>query len=146
VWLGNLDNSGSDRLVGAEAAAPLALQIIATVDAGGEESFAPPPGFTAAVSASAELSPASADRLVMLSPTPGQEILHDPAIPANRQQLALQARIGDGRGSVYWFIDGNCLGDSPTGEPLWWSPTPGAHQVRAVSESGDSATTDIHVR
>src|SRR5438552_9471208 len=36
VWLGNVGGEGSAALIGQEAAAPLALRLIASVDPGGE--------------------------------------------------------------------------------------------------------------
>jgi penicillin-binding protein 1C len=146
VWLGNLDGSGSDRLVGADAAVPLALHILAAIAPPSDRSFLPPPAFAANPSdPSAELSP-RADQLILLSPTPNQEILADPTIPPDRQQLSLRARTTGGSAtSIYWFIDGKSIGRSDDGQPLLWPPTPGLHEIRAVDETGQAAMAEVHV-
>jgi penicillin-binding protein 1C len=147
VWLGNIDGSGSDRLVGADAAAPLALRLLAAIAPRSDRTFLPPAAFAVSPAPpSAELS-ASADELILLSPTPGQEIIADPTIPADRQQVALRARtFGDSARAIYWFIDGKNIGKSNDGRPLMWPPAPGIHEVRAVSEAGQAATAEFGVQ
>jgi penicillin-binding protein 1C len=147
VWLGNLDGSGSDRLVGADAAAPLALHILASCAPASDRPFLPPPDFVSApIAASVELA-APTEQLVLLSPTPNQEILFDPSISANGQQVSFRARVaGDSSEPIYWFIDGKNIGRSNSTQPLLWSPAPGRHEIRAVSEMGQSVAAAIRVR
>jgi membrane carboxypeptidase/penicillin-binding protein PbpC len=143
VWLGNTDGSGSDALVGQDSAAPLALRIITLVDSAGGASFAPPPGFAGAV---AKPQPAGVDtNLVILSPTNHQTILHDPGLPADQQRLPLRARFA-GEGPIWWFIDGQCQGNSESDEILWWQPTIGSHEIRATTRNGQGATALVTVQ
>jgi penicillin-binding protein 1C len=143
VWLGNTDGSRSDALVGQDAAAPLALRIITLVDTAAGANFAPPPWF-ANFSAGKNVSGADTS-LVILSPVNHQTILHDPALPASQQRLALRARFA-GDGPIWWFVDGQCLGNCESDEILWWQPTPGSHEVRATTRDGKGANTTIRVQ
>jgi len=150
VWLGNPDGSGSDRLIGQETAAPLALRILAAEDSTeGVAGFAPPPGFAIASAVSttaiAETDPPS---LQLLSPTQGQEIIEDPAVPAAHQRLPLRAKRlnDDASAEIWWFIDGQCIGHGYASQPCWWLPTQGPHDVRAVDREGHVAFADIRVR
>jgi len=145
VWLGNADGSGSSTLVGQDTAAPLALQILAATDGGGD-GFAPPDGFALTPSpASNELTASTNDRLAILSPSAGQEIVHDPSIPDDRQRLSLRARAGEATSPIFWFIDNVSIGRSD-GQPLWWTPTPGMHTARATTPDGHSAQAEFRVR
>jgi penicillin-binding protein 1C len=139
VWLGNADGTGSDALVGQDAAAPLALRILSAVDPGGA-GFAPPAGFLTAV------APAVAPPVVpiaLVSPADRQEIVRNPDVPADRQRVELRARAD---GAVWWFVDGAALGSSAASTPAWWDPTVGRHEVRAVDGAGHAAVAHVWVR
>lgn len=147
VWLGNPDGSASDALVGGEVAAPVALQILATEDHADGEGFAPPAGFALGGgmqnSRGIELM-----SLAMLSPTNGQEIVRDPAIPTAQQRFPLRARTLGGGASdseLWWFVDGECVAHGAGDEPLWWTPVAGSHEVRAVDRAGRVAKASIRV-
>ncbi len=136
VWLGNADASPSDALVGQAAAAPLALRLMAAVDAGGP-GFAPPPGLLTATGGA--VPPPAA--VVITSPVDRQEIVPDPTAPAGGQRVPLRAKA---TGVVWWFVDGSPAG---SGEgPAWWEPTAGAHEVRAVDAAGHAAVVHVRVR
>ena len=142
VWLGNPDGSGSEKLVGQDAAALLALQILAAEDRVEGEGFAPPPGFAVAGSSSEGLKPSS-DALAMLSPTAGQEIVADAGIAVERQRFPLRARAA---GDFWWFVDGECLGEASADTTLWWTPIAGAHEVRVVDRAGHAMVAAVRVR
>jgi penicillin-binding protein 1C len=142
VWLGNPDGSGSDKLVGQEAAAPLALQILAAEDCVEGEGFAPPSGFAVAGANAGELK-TSADALAMLSPTAGQEIVADAGIAAERQRFPLRARAA---GALWWFVDGDCVGEVSGDATLWWTPVTGTHEVRVVDRAGHAMAAAVLVR
>ena len=139
VWLGNADGSGSDALVGQDAAAPLALRVLSAVDPGG-------PGFAPDARLLAVRSPAvarPAADLVLTSPADQQEIVHDRGEAGDRQRVALRARSG---GSVWWFVDGAPVGTASAGEPVWWEPTDGGHEVRVADAAGHVAVVHVRVR
>ena len=138
VWLGNVDGSGSDALVGTDAAAPLALRVMTAVDPGGP-GFAPAAGLLAVDSPSV-VRPAGGIELV--SPTDRQEIVRDPAEPADRQRVPLRARAA---GGVWWFVDGSPVGTAADG-PVWWDATAGGHEVRVVDAAGHAAVVHVTVR
>src|SRR5205823_825402 len=138
-WLGNPGGQASASLVGAEAAAPLALQLIATLDAGGdgwpgegERSLSRPKPFAAAA--------AVAPRLVIASPQRDQRFVLLPDLRPDDQRVKLEATGDD---AMWWFVD-----DAPVGRGrlTWWPPTPGAHRIRAVAADGRAANTTVDVR
>lgn len=140
VWLGTTQGPGSPALVGAEVAAPLALTLLAACDPGG----APWPGIgMGAVSPvrSAVLAPP----LVITHPPTGIEVLRDPDAAASSRRLSLECR-GGGGGPRWWFVDGIPLGTVAVGEPAWWTPTAGSHDLRVVDGQGHSASAAVVVR
>jgi penicillin-binding protein 1C len=138
VWFGNADGDSSASLVGRDAAAPLALELIAALD----PDPAPWPAESVADATLAAYRPAR-QRLTIISPAPAREIVLSDDIPPERQRVALQATGG---GDVYWFVDGDHLGKIPEGSPLWWTPTPGRHEFRAVDAFGKSSVVSLTVR
>ena len=92
VWLGNPDGSGSDALVGQDAAAPLALRILTLADRVSDgENFAPPPGIFSRP-APVRKSTLESNDLVMLSPVDHQKIIDDASLPKDQQRLALRGQ------------------------------------------------------
>ena len=139
VWLGNADGTGSDALVGQDAAAPVALRILSAVDPGGP-GFAPPPGFlTGATDAVVPPVPP----IALVSPADRQVIVRDRSTAADGQRVPLRARAD---GAVWWFVDGSAVGSSATAGPVWWQPASGEHDLRVVDAAGHSATAHVSVR
>ena len=80
----------------------------------------------------------------LVHPPAGQGIVLLPGLPAEKQQVPLQA---DGSGErLSWFVDGEFVGAHPTYERVWWTPTRGEHEVMVVDESGLSARRALRVR
>ena len=99
VWLGNADGAASPALVGQDAAAPLALRLLTTVDPGGV-GFAPPPDFLAGPVGPAPIG----DRpIAIVSPVDGREIVRNPTASPADQRVPLRARPAV---TVWWFVDG----------------------------------------
>jgi penicillin-binding protein 1C len=148
VWLGNPDGCGADRLVGQEAAAPLALQIVAACDPTQGAGFAPA---TARIGLTQAAPIARRERSVaiqLISPADGQQIIRDPSIPADAQRCPLRARMGELSGDepLWWFVDGRFVGRSAGDSPLWWPPSPGVHEVRVVDADGRAASANLKVQ
>jgi penicillin-binding protein 1C len=153
VWLGNPDGRAAAALVGQDAAAPLALRLIASLDpAGGPWPAVPEDPLARAVAAHA------GGRLVLVAPAPGEEFVLAPEVPAERQRILLRtartatdgaaARAGapaDPR-PLWWFVDGDLVATAPETARTWWSPTPGPHEIRVADADGHSAAGMIHVR
>jgi penicillin-binding protein 1C len=145
VWLGNTRGEGSSLLVGQEAAAPLALRLIAMSHPTDE----PWPVVRESSATKVAWRDSSSEAgLIIRSPLPGQEIVLDSDIPAKKQRVALIAgRIPKGISQkLWWFVDDQEIGTSTEPEKLWWQPTPGDHEIRALNETGESAAVKVRVR
>ncbi len=134
VWLGNPAGESSAALIGQEAAAPLALRLIAAVDPGGKSW---PEAPVAKSLARAIAAPGKAS-LQIISPTRDQRILLSPDLPAANQQVLFESSAEN----PWWFLDGESIG---RGRRLWWSPTAGAHRLRLTDDDGHSASVAFHV-
>jgi penicillin-binding protein 1C len=141
VWMGNADGRGAGTLVGADAAAPLALRLLAAIDA--RAAVAPPVQLLAAA------PPVTHPRqgVSIVAPSPHTTILLDPETDVSLQRVQLRASApGAGEAPVlFWFIDGAPLGSAPGDQPLWWSPTPGTHEFRVVDSAGNADRLTLSV-
>ena len=153
VWLGNLDGRGSTCLVGADAAAPLALRLIAGIQPE-----------TASWPVAATLAPAAADatapsyvshrrQLTILSPSDGAQIIRTSDSPAVSQRILLRAvptrgpdRTFAQPATLWWFVDGQPLGTTRDDDQIWWPPVTGSHVLRVVDEQGIAAQIRFSVR
>jgi penicillin-binding protein 1C len=134
VWLGNANGKGSPVLIGADAAAPAALALIAALDPVDD------PWPVTALKEPPRTQFAASAALSIVFPANGSElILSDSAKPQ-----AVQLRCGAHSPTVpWWFVDGSAVG---TGTIVEWMPTAGAHEIRALDESGHSALARVNVR
>lgn len=139
VWLGTTRGPGAPALIGTEAAAPVALAVLAACDPGGDAWPSVEMGTATPVVALVLTT-----SLVITAPSAGTEILRDPSASAH-QRVALVCR-GGGNGPRWWFIDGAPLPSVAAGEPAWWTPTAGRHQVRVVDAHGQAAQVEVVVR
>jgi membrane carboxypeptidase/penicillin-binding protein PbpC len=154
VWLGNAGGQGSTALIGAEAAAPLALRLIANLDPGPSEPW-PVEILSAGPRASAAMTPApsGATALTVITPTSGQQYVVDPGLPLERQRVSLKAMIrssqpGNGIESrtLWWFVDGEPVGVADANAQLWWAPVRGNHEIRVIDARGHAAVSQVLVR
>ena len=148
VWLGNATGQASESLVGAEAAAPLTLRLIASLDHGGESWPAvdvPATPLTLAQNNHRVRPPSQ--QLTLVSPADRQEIVFSADEPVGRQQVSFKAA---GRRAekcpLWWFVDGQPIAVASLADQVWWSPTPGTHEVRVASADGQAAMARIRVR
>lgn len=140
VWLGTTRGPGAPALVGAEVAAPVALAVLAACDPGGEPWPAVEMGHATPAAASVLTT-----TLVITYPLADSEILRDSTLSLDHQRVALTCR-GGGRGPRWWFIDGAPLPSVAAGEPAWWTPTSGRHELRVVDQDGHAAQVEVVVR
>ncbi|MFI5379969.1 MAG: penicillin-binding protein 1C [Tepidisphaerales bacterium] len=155
VWLGNSAGNGAIALVGADAAAPVALNLIAAMISPGGVALvrtdSPRPRNAPAAGPSRAV-PLSAPRIVIVSPSAGEEFVLSPDLDISRQQILFRAMLraaragSDPAGNLWWFLDGSPLGQYPVGEPVSWTPSPGAHEVRALDAAGRAASVRFLVR
>jgi penicillin-binding protein 1C len=146
VWMGNAGGEGSRSLVGGEAAAPLALRLLAAID--GRASVARRLPSPAAQREPAAVRPLE-ENITIVAPADRSEIIRDPDTAAARQRVPLRARVtGESHfdETLFWFVDGLPVGPARSDEPLWWQPVAGEHEVRVVDASGRSDRVNIRVR
>lgn len=149
VWMGNPSGRGARSLIGQEAAAPLALQIISTLST----ENAPWPGQIDPPGPSQLAHTPPPRRLAMLSPIDGTQVIYNSDLPADRQQVLLRAAPAsrsvlaiDDQVPLWWFIDGRPIGTTIGDERLFWPPAPGRHEIRVVDAEGRFAVARISVR
>lgn len=140
VWLGTAHGGGAPVLVGHDAAAPLALGLLAALDRGGARF-----PIADAISPTATRPPLFSPALTITSPVPGAEIVVDPDRPVEHRRLALRSQ-GGGAGQVWWFIDGNEFAATAGDTTSWWTPSAGVHRIRAVATGGRAADVLVTVR
>jgi len=159
IWLGNPAGEGAASLVGVEAAAPLALRLIASLDdrngseiasgfsddRGATDRGTPRPVLAewledTGLGVPRPVAPGISSP-VIISPQPDQQIILNPDLPADRQLLLLEASTDNA--GVWWFVDGSPVGRE---RRAWWTPTPGPHRIRIVNGDGRSAEAAVHVQ
>jgi penicillin-binding protein 1C len=144
VWMGNANATGATSIVGAEAAAPLALQLIASIDA----QIPPAPAAPQPMPVLA-LSRSPQPQLAITSPVNRSVIIRLPDQPASRQRLQLRATLTHDQGtpaSLYWYLDGALAGVSTTGQSLWCQPPPGHHEARVIDQAGNADKVEFDVK
>jgi penicillin-binding protein 1C len=138
VWVGNADGGGSAALVGLDAAAPLALQVVGAIDT------APPSQPWVLAKAAAKkvaVAPVNGSPLAIVSPGPNADIF---PIEGGSGQIVLQGSGGAGE-TRWWFANNALVGTGRPGERVVWKPGPGAYVVRLVDASGRAATVRVRV-
>lgn len=82
---------------------------------------------------------------IITTPPVGQSILLIPGRPAHTQQVRLAA---DSQHStrLSWFVDGEFLGTYSAQEPVYWTPSPGEHNIVVTDEAGSSSRRKLLVR
>ncbi|HVE82164.1 MAG TPA: penicillin-binding protein 1C [Myxococcales bacterium] len=80
----------------------------------------------------------------LVHPPAGQGIVLVPGLPPERQEVPLQADAASEQ--LSWFVDGTFAGTHPSEERVWWTPSPGEHEVVVVDEAGLSARRAFWVR
>lgn len=141
VWMGNPQGEASHALVGRDVAAPLALSILASLDATPAEW----PQSTSLTSRAQVARRPLRSRFAIISPSSQRQILLSGDVPADRQRVPLQAAGNQAPGEIHWFIDGEHLGSASPAAPLFWSPRAGRHEIRAVAPDGRAASVAVSV-
>lgn len=107
---------------------------------GGLQWAAPPP-FAPGCAPATESRPPH-----ITSPASNQTLVLLPGLPPDRQEFPLAAEVAGGSGRLSWFVDGRYLGSFDPGERVWWTPSPGRHDVVVTAEDGLSDRRIIQVR
>jgi penicillin-binding protein 1C len=62
----------------------------------------------------------------------------------DRERIPLTAVTDADTRTVYWFVNEQFLGTSPSGEPFFWKPVPGRFVVRAVDDQGRADAREVN--
>lgn len=60
-------------------------------------------------------------------------------------ELELRANLDGEAARVYWYVDGELVGDSEPAKPVFWRATPGVMTIRAVDSFGGSDAVKIKI-
>jgi penicillin-binding protein 1C len=142
VWVGNANGQGSPSLVGQDAAAPLALQLIAMFDPE-DDAWPLVPDPPQIASSPIEVAGSA---VVMVHPLDGEEFVLTSDVPRDRQRILLQAAHRGPASELWWFVDGRPLEKGNNSSGLWWMPAAGSHNVRVIDSTGHSAMARVRVR
>lgn len=89
-----------------------------------------------------EVVPSS--HLKIQTPVEGLTYLYNPSSETERVPLVCDA---DSQArQIFWFLNETFLGQAPRGEPFFWQPTPGNHQLKAVDDLGRTGEIEFYVR
>jgi penicillin-binding protein 1C len=143
IWLGNLSGAGSASLVGQDAAAPVALRLMAGLCPAQEPWPIAPNATRRPLQAKADDS-----SLIITSPAPETQIVLSSDLPRDRQRVLLNAAVRGAQASpaLWWFVDDQPVATVPAAGSVWWNASPGKHVVRVVDVQQRSATAHISVR
>lgn len=83
-----------------------------------------------------------AGALAIDEPFDGATYQRDSQLPASTQQIALS---GHGAAPLQWQVDGRPLGQTGSGERLYWTPPPGTHTIMVTDASQQRARVRIEV-
>jgi penicillin-binding protein 1C len=87
---------------------------------------------------------AAAEAPRILTPTEGQVLVLLPGVPAKNQAILLTASTR--AATVTWFVDGALIGTAPAAQKLYWTPSPGKHDVVVADEVGRKAHRTLEVK
>ncbi|WP_164014900.1 penicillin-binding protein 1C [Pyxidicoccus trucidator] len=81
----------------------------------------------------------------IVSPAEGQVAMLIPGVPAEQQEMPLEAEASHER-SLTWFVDGALLGTARADERVWWTPSVGSHEILVTDDRGLTAKRTLVVR
>jgi len=81
----------------------------------------------------------------IVSPAEGQVAMLIPGVPAEQQEVPLEAEASHER-ALTWFVDGALLGTARADERVWWKPSVGAHEILVTDDRGLVAKRTLVVR
>jgi penicillin-binding protein 1C len=82
----------------------------------------------------------------IVSPPSGQALVLIPGMTADQQEVPLQAETSHGGQTISWFVNGEFLAAAQSHERVWWTPSPGNHELVAMDDSGRASRREVTVR
>lgn len=67
-------------------------------------------------------------------------------VPAEQQEIPLEAESSAPGAKLSWFVDGEFLGTVKADERIWWMPTLGIHEIVVADDAGLKARRTLEVR
>ena len=80
---------------------------------------------------------------IVITPGEGQIVTLLPGVPARNQVVAMTASTR--APMLSWFVDGALIATVPASERVFWTPTPGKHQVVVADDAGRKASRALEV-
>jgi len=82
---------------------------------------------------------------VIVTPSPGTEIVLLDELPADFQKITLSARSDDPAARLFWFVDGSLVGSAPAYESIRIDAVEGKHRIKCVDNRGRAGEGDFGV-
>jgi len=82
---------------------------------------------------------------VIVTPSPGTEIVLLDELPVDFQKITLTARSDDPATRLFWFVDGSLVGSAPAYESIRIDAVEGKHRIRCVDSRGRAGEGDFRV-
>ncbi len=82
----------------------------------------------------------------ILSPPFDQTIVLRDGIEASDQEIPLEAESTFASAELSWFVNGEFVGSAKADQRLWWTPSPGKHELVVMDAAGHAARRSISVR
>jgi penicillin-binding protein 1C len=80
----------------------------------------------------------------ILTPVESQVTVLLPGVPAKNQAIPLTASTR--AATLTWFVDGALIGTAPAAQKLYWTPSPGKHDVVVADEAGRKSHRALEVK
>lgn len=82
----------------------------------------------------------------IVSPPAGHELVLIPGLRPDEQEVPLEAEASQSGRNVSWFVNGEFIASAAPHQRVWWTPSPGQHEVVVMDESGRASKREIVVR
>lgn len=89
---------------------------------------------------------AEGDPPVIRSPRPGTTYRLRSGIPADYQQILLEASVSNSTERIYWFVNGNPVYQGDPTTRVFYTPEPGKHTVLCMDDEGRSSEVTIAIQ
>jgi penicillin-binding protein 1C len=80
---------------------------------------------------------------VLLTPGEGEVVTIVPGIAAQRQAVQLTASAHTQH--LAWFVDGALIGTAAASDRMFWTPSPGRHEIVVADDAGRKARRTVQV-
>ncbi|HET9990015.1 MAG TPA: hypothetical protein VFQ65_15900, partial [Kofleriaceae bacterium] len=81
---------------------------------------------------------------VIVTPGEGQTVTLIPGMPTKAQAVPLSA--SSRAAQLTWFVDGALVATAPASERVFWTPSPGKHELVVTDDAGRKARRVLDVR